>query len=288
MSTAVCDGIMTRYEVLGSGPPLLMFSPGGFNATIKNWSTFSIYARLHFLDHLPRAFSCIVFDKRESGESGGRLERLTWQHYVAQGIGLLDHLGVARAHMMGGCIGCSIAATLASRHADRVERVVLYSPAGGHYYRRTQLGRFAKHLAYVSQSGLEGVVALARATESTFAQDPRIGPWASVIRRDAEFAGEYAGRDVGEYSTIVDETASGLFDSDDVPGSPFPAAAPALVVAGGDANHPPEAARYLADSLPQADLWDVATEAQTEETAPLRILQFFGESSDSPRSSAAI
>ena len=29
MPTAICDGIPTRYELLGSGPPLLMFSPGG-------------------------------------------------------------------------------------------------------------------------------------------------------------------------------------------------------------------------------------------------------------------
>ena len=34
MPTAVIDGIATRYEVEGSGPPLLMFSPGGFNAVL--------------------------------------------------------------------------------------------------------------------------------------------------------------------------------------------------------------------------------------------------------------
>jgi len=32
---------------------------------------------------------------------------VTWPHYVAQGKGLLDHLGFARAHIMGGCIGSS-------------------------------------------------------------------------------------------------------------------------------------------------------------------------------------
>jgi len=39
-------------------------------------------------------------------QSGGRVERLTWAHYVAQGKGLLDHLGFKRAHIMGGCMGC--------------------------------------------------------------------------------------------------------------------------------------------------------------------------------------
>ena len=32
MPTALIDGIATRYEVVGSGPPLLMYAPAGFDA----------------------------------------------------------------------------------------------------------------------------------------------------------------------------------------------------------------------------------------------------------------
>ena len=35
VATAVIDGITTRYEVVGSGPPLLMYSPAGFDATLE-------------------------------------------------------------------------------------------------------------------------------------------------------------------------------------------------------------------------------------------------------------
>ena len=38
MPTAVIDGLTTRYEVKGSGPPLLMYAPGGFNATVEAWA----------------------------------------------------------------------------------------------------------------------------------------------------------------------------------------------------------------------------------------------------------
>ena len=31
---------------------------------------------------------------------------MTWAHYVAQGKGLLDHLNIKRAHLMGACMGC--------------------------------------------------------------------------------------------------------------------------------------------------------------------------------------
>jgi pimeloyl-ACP methyl ester carboxylesterase len=287
MPFATVDGVRTRYEVLGDGPPLLMFSPGGFNATIENWRTFSIYERLRFLDRLPRAFACIVFDKRESGESGGRVERLTWDRYAAQGVGLLDHLGVERAHVMGGCIGCSIAAALATKHPDRVERAILYSPAGGPRYRERQLGRFRAHAEFVRAEGLEAVVTLARRESKTFAQEPRLGPWASVLRIDDGFAADFIRRDVYEYVALLDETARGLFAGDDVPGGPFTAASPALVVPGGDENHTPEAARRLAESLPNAELWNVSLAKQTDETAPARVREFL-QSSDSPRSSAAI
>lgn len=49
MPTAVIDGIATRYEVVGSGPPLLMFSPAGFDATLDKWATQGVYARARLL-----------------------------------------------------------------------------------------------------------------------------------------------------------------------------------------------------------------------------------------------
>ena len=53
--TAVVDGIPTRYEVTGDGPPLLMFSPGGFDSTLESWRTVGIYQRLNLLEHLDAA-----------------------------------------------------------------------------------------------------------------------------------------------------------------------------------------------------------------------------------------
>ena len=291
MPNAVCDGIVTHYEVLGEGPPLLLFSPGGFNATIENWRSFGIYARLRLLDELPRHFTCIAFDKREAGASGGRVEVATWTDYARQGKALLDELGVVSAHVMGGCIGCSIAAAFVVAYPDHTERAVLYSPAGGPRYRLTQHGRFDEHRDFASSEGLSAVVELARTSDASFSQDPRVGPWASVVRRDDAFAGEYASRDVAEYGQLVHELGRSLFDRDTAPG-PGPlelmaAAAPVLVVPGHDASHATSAARYLEECLPHSDYWDIAPEEQTAANAPGRIVEFL-QSSDSPRSSAAI
>ena len=92
MATALIEGIQTRYEVLGSGPPLLMFSPGGFDATLEKWSTLGIYGKTRMFESLTQHYTCVVFDRRECGQSGGRIEAVTWAHYVAQAKGLLEHL----------------------------------------------------------------------------------------------------------------------------------------------------------------------------------------------------
>src|SRR5258708_23433170 len=83
-----------------------MFSPGGFNATLETWSSLGTYAVTKPLDHLPRAYTCILFDRRETGQSGGRIERIGWSDYVAQGKGLLEHLNIRQAHLIGGVLGC--------------------------------------------------------------------------------------------------------------------------------------------------------------------------------------
>ena len=70
MATAIIDGITTRYEVQGSGPPLLMYAPGGFNAIVETWSTQGVYAKIRLLDHLPKKYTCILFDRRECGAVG--------------------------------------------------------------------------------------------------------------------------------------------------------------------------------------------------------------------------
>jgi pimeloyl-ACP methyl ester carboxylesterase len=278
MATALIDGIDTRYEVVGSGPPLLMFSPGGFDATLEKWSTLGVYARVKPMDHLPRKHTCIVFDRRECGRSGGRVERVTWMDYVRQGAGLLDHLRIDRAFLMGGCMGCSPVAAFAVAHPERVLGMVLYWPVGGAKYRIKGQARFAEHLGFVQQNGLQAVVDLVKKDGKAFGADPRGGPWASVIRHDADFAAAFAKQDAEAYKLVVAGTARTLLDRDTAPGAEpedlLRCQVPALVVPGRDESHATSAARYLEECLPRAEYWDAAPAAQTEETAPARILQF--------------
>jgi len=278
LAEAVIDGITTRYEVRGSGAPLLMFSPGGFDATLDRWTTLGIYARIKILDHLSPKYMCIVFDRREAGQSGGRVERVTWAHYVEQGRGLLEHLNIDRAHIMGGCMGCCPAVAFAVSYPEMTLSLLLYWPVGGAKYRINGHLRFAEHLAYVKEHGLEQVVSLAKSSGKSFGEDPRGGPWVSVLRRDAAFADAYVRQDVDDYAQLVTGMARTLLDRDTAPGAEpedmLRLNTPALIIPGHDPSHATSAARYLEECLPTAQYWDVPVDKQTEETAPARMLEF--------------
>ncbi|MGH8296406.1 MAG: alpha/beta fold hydrolase [Steroidobacteraceae bacterium] len=272
------DGIPTRYETLGSGPALLMFSPGGFDATIEAWASRGAYAHTKPIEHLRQQYTCIVFDRRESGGSGGRVDRITWAHYVAQAKGLLEHLKIERAHLMGGCMGCSPVLAFAAEHPEAVTSMVLYWPAGGPKYRLSSRQRFAEHLAFVHREGLQAVVALARESGKPFGTDPRVGPWAAVIRSDVAFAARYAAHDLETYELIVIGMERSLFDRDTTPGAEpeelMRLAIPALIIPGHDRSHATSAARYLEECLPRAEYWDTPVTEQTEARTNARILEF--------------
>src|SRR6476469_4862947 len=195
-----------------------MYAPGGFNAVVETWSTQGVHAKIKLLDHLPKKYTCILFDRRECGRSGGRVERVTWAHYVAQGKGLLDHLNISRAHIMGGCMGCCPVTAFAGAHPQTTLSMVLYWPVGGAKYRISSHQRFAEHLAFVQQQGLAAVVDLVARDGTQFGAGPRGGPWASVIKHDRACAEDYARQNVEQYKLIVAAIARTLFGRDTAPG----------------------------------------------------------------------
>lgn len=278
MPIATIDGIKTRYETYGKGPALLMYAPGGFDATVEKWSSQSVYAKIKLLDHLPQHYTCIAFDRRECGQSGGRVEHVTWSHFVAQGRGLLDHLGIDRAHLIGGCMGVCPVSAFAVAHPERVLSAILYWPVGGAKYRINGQQRFAEHLAYVAQNGLEAVVKLVGETGKPFGGDPRGGPWASVIKTDPDFAAAYAKQNVDKYKLTVAAMAKSLLDRDTAPGAEpedlLRLDLPAIVVPGSDGSHATSAARYLEECIPGAQYVDLPVAQQDETTIPPRVLEF--------------
>ena len=276
MPSALIDGIATRYEIIGDGPPLLMYAPGGFDATIEKWRSGGVYERIRLLEHLPKKYRCIAFDRRECGQSGGRVEAIRWRHYADHGKRLLEHLGIERAHLIGGCMGCSCVMAFAVAYPQATLSMILWWPVGGAKYRIRAHQRFADHLAFVREHGLAGVVAHVQKEQKAFNADPRGGPWASPIRTDRAFAERFA--EHHRYVETVEQMRRALFDRDTSPGAEpedlLKLDIPALIIPGRDESHATSAARYLEECLPASQYWDALPEGQTEATAAPRVLQF--------------
>ena len=278
MAEALIDGIRTHYEVVGEGPALLLNAPGGFDATLDKWRTQSVYQRVKLLDHLPKYYRCIVFDRRECGRSGGRVEAITWAHYARHAKELLAHLGIERAHIAGGCMGCSVAMAFGVLYPQTTLSLLLWWPVGGAKYRIRAHQRFADHLAFVREHGLRGVVAHVQKEQKAFNADARGGPWASPIRTDRAFAEAFVRQDPARYADLVTKMARTLFDRDTSPGAEpedlLKLQIPALIIPGRDESHATSAARYLEECLPKALYWDVPPEAQTEAASAPRVTDF--------------
>ena len=282
MSTATIDGLEVRYEVFGSGTPLLLLAPGGFDATIEKWRAASAWTGIDALEALATRFQVIAYDRRESGQSGGRVERLSWHVYATQAKALLEQLKIESALVLGGCMGCSVALAFAVDYPEATRALLLHWPVGGFRWKASGRERFQRHYRFVSTQGLAAVVERAR-TGKSFWTDPEAGPWASVIAGDKSFAEAFVRRDLNRYLGLIAVSGRGLFDRDTATGAQpeeiMGISAPAFIIPGDDASHATSAAHYLRELLPNATFWNVPPPEQTTRAVCDRILEFSREMS---------
>lgn len=122
MPTARINDIDIYYEEHGSGEPLLLIMGWGGNATTWNPQLPGLAERYHV----------IAFDNRGVGRTSAPDEPYTIRQMAADTLGLLDALGVPKAHVFGISMGGMVAQELALAHPERVGTLVLgcTSPGG--------------------------------------------------------------------------------------------------------------------------------------------------------------
>lgn len=277
MPVAIADGLEVYYETYGSGAPLLMMAPGGFDATTDKWLTTSAWKGANALERLASEFRLIVYDRREAGRSAGRVEKLSWDLFARQAKGLLDYLKIDSASVVGACMGCSVALAFAVSFPRATRSLVLHWPVGGYRWKASSGKKFAQHAVFARERGLAGVVERAKETKS-FWQHPESGPWAPCIAREEEFAEAFQAQDQERYLGIVEASGRALYDRDTAPGAEpeeiMGIKAPALIIPGDDPSHATSAAHYLRECLPKSEFWNVMPPQQTTERVCDRIFEF--------------
>ncbi len=130
LETATVNGTtMAFYEAgvpteVGGGLPLVMLHGGGPGASA--WTNFS-----SALPGFAETFRTILVDQPGFGSSGRPdVVGNYYRHAADHVVGLLDHLGVEKVHLLGNSLGGGTAMRLALMHPDRVGRLVLMGPGG--------------------------------------------------------------------------------------------------------------------------------------------------------------
>ena len=115
MITATVNNVELEYEVVGSGEPVLLISPvlaDGFLPLISE-------------PELADRYQLIRYHKRGWVGSTHTSGPVSIADHAADAAALLDHLGIARAHVVGHSSGAAVAAQLALDHPDTVHTLML-------------------------------------------------------------------------------------------------------------------------------------------------------------------
>ena len=119
MDRARLDGVELEYQEVGSGEAVLLIPPGpladGF---------------LPFLSEqaLAEPYRLIQYHRRGQAGSSQATPPLSYAEQAADAAGLLSHLGVGRAHVVGHSTGANIALQLALDRPDVVQTLALLEP----------------------------------------------------------------------------------------------------------------------------------------------------------------
>jgi pimeloyl-ACP methyl ester carboxylesterase len=129
MAIARVNDIDIYYEIHGSGPPLVLIM--GLRRNAEWW-----YQQIR---ELSKHFTTIAFDNRGAGRTDKPQMDYSIRLFAEDTAGLMNFLGIPRAHILGISMGGYIAQELAINYPDKVSGLILGCTSCG--------GRRAVHMS---------------------------------------------------------------------------------------------------------------------------------------------
>jgi pimeloyl-ACP methyl ester carboxylesterase len=119
MTKVKVNDINIYYEVSGEGEPLLLIAGNGLDHT--SW--------LRQIPAFSEKYQVITFDNRGTGQTDVPSTTYSIKGMASDTVGLMDALGIKKAHICGVSMGGYIAQELAILHQERVMKLVLAATA---------------------------------------------------------------------------------------------------------------------------------------------------------------
>lgn len=110
--------ISISWREMGAGFPLQMIS--GFGTTKDIWEQ-------SVTDRLAEKYRVIVFDNRGMGGSSAGEKQFNIRQFADDARGLMEAMGIERAHVLGWSMGSLISQELALGFPEQITKLVLYA-----------------------------------------------------------------------------------------------------------------------------------------------------------------
>ncbi|HEX7474688.1 MAG TPA: alpha/beta fold hydrolase [Dehalococcoidales bacterium] len=137
MPVARVDGININYRVEGQGEPLVMIM--GFGTNLRGW--------IFQVPFFKKYYRVITFDNRGVGKSDKPPGPYSTKVMAEDTLGLMDHLDIRKAQIIGVSMGGMITQELAINYPERVLKLVL----GCTYANKQGAGKDIKGVAEFTQ-----------------------------------------------------------------------------------------------------------------------------------------
>lgn len=118
------DDVNLYYELYGEGDPLVLVA--GTGISLAPW-------RVSQVPEFAKHYQVLIYDHRGLGRSDKPDMHYTTRLFAKDCVGLMDALGIKRAHMMGHSMGARVCQWIALDYPENVRSLVLSGPGSGKY-----------------------------------------------------------------------------------------------------------------------------------------------------------
>jgi pimeloyl-ACP methyl ester carboxylesterase len=112
------NDIQVYYEVKGEEYPLVMIN--GLGGNLEGWDP-------RFIEALSKKFKLVLFDNRDAGRTDTSEREYTMKTFADDTAGLMNALGISKAHVLGLSMGGMIAQEFVLNYPEKAAKLVLCS-----------------------------------------------------------------------------------------------------------------------------------------------------------------